>query len=162
MEIGLATTPGVTSFARPRFYGLFVRSGGVHYGVDYYLATRSAAINLQQRVALLQRAGDEFQGSSLVGEIIPLPIGWGPALRIDPIFALDSLQDCGCCNAACWGSGRSPSPVTWGGTTQDLRVEIKSSRGWTPTTSRCSKALARSACANIKSVAERSCRPAVR
>ena len=118
MEVGLASTPGVSSIRSTSFYGLSFVRVTFDYGVDYYFAYTQAAINLQQNVNLPNGVSPQIQGSSLVGEIYRYQLV-GP-----PHFGLTNLR-----TIQDWVLQRRfltvpgiVQVVAWGGTTKEYQV----------------------------------------
>jgi len=119
IEMGLYSTPGITSIRSTSFYGLSFLRVTFKYGVDYDFAYTQAALKLQQNVALPGGQIPLIQQSSLVGEIYRYQLV-GP--KDIGITNLRTLQD--------WVVLRRLSTIpgvvqvnSWGGTTKEFEVE---------------------------------------
>ncbi len=124
MEVGLATTPGISSIRSTSFYGLSFVRVTFDYGVEYYFAYTQAALNLQQNVSLPNGVMPQIQASSLVGEIYRYQL-LGP-----PHFGLTNLR-----TLQDWVLQRRfltvpgvVQVVAWGGTTKEYQVEADARR----------------------------------
>lgn len=124
MEIGLATTPGVSNIRSTSFYGLSFVRVTFNYGIDYYFAYQMASLSLQQNVSLPGNIQPQIQASSLVGEVFRYQVT-GP-----PHFGLANLR-----TVQDWILQRRlltvPGVVqvnSWGGTTKQYEVEADPAR----------------------------------
>src|SRR5262252_10237515 len=120
IEVGVATTPGVSNIRSTSFYGLSFVRVTFNYGVDYFFAYTQIALSLQQNVSLPSGQVPVIQQSSLTGEVYRYQIV-GP-----PNFGLTNLR-----TVQDWIVARRlytvPGVVAvnaWGGTTKQYEVDV--------------------------------------